>query len=161
LLRQFVGVAQPWFDEKDKNVLVAILNDAISRGRFVAELGPEPLNIPHIRTRVVLKAADIGRNSDGNLTTSCAVPHAVTSRRIPLRGRWPRMPVFLEGTGDIGITIEWVNRHGHRIDLRDFRNVLVGLSTTEEDRLALARRLKRLGIVVRYGMTESPPPAAP
>ncbi|WP_291982715.1 hypothetical protein [Luteitalea sp.] len=71
------------------------------------------------------------------------------------------MPVFLEGTGDIGITIEWVNRHGHRIDLRDFRNVLVGLSTTEEDRLALARRLKRLGIVVRYGMTESPPPAAP
>jgi len=160
-LRKFIGVAQSWFDEKDKNVLVAIVNDVLSKGRFVAALGPEPLNIPQIRTRVVVRATDIGRNTDGKLTMTSAVPHAIISKRIPVRGRWPRVPVFLESTGDIAIGVEWINRHGNHIDVRDLRNVIAALSTTEQDRFALSRRLKRLGITLHYELADTPPVSVP
>jgi hypothetical protein len=149
-LRQFVQTARDWFDEKDKNVLVAIVNQIISRGKYTAVLGPERANIPGIEQRVVVTAADLERTAEGSLTLGVEVPHLIVSKRQVHRGRWPQLPVLIESTGDISIGVQLVTKRGQPVRLGTLKEIIESLGSTRGERAYLVRRMRELGLTLQF-----------
>ena len=149
-LRQFAQTARDWFDEKDKNVLVAIVNQIISRGKYTAVLGPEPANIPGIEQRVVVTAADLKRTAEGSLTLGVEVPHLIVSKRQVHRGRWPQLPVLIESTGDISIGVQLVTKRGQPVHLGALKDIIESLGSTRGERAYLVRRMRELGLTLQF-----------
>jgi len=149
-LRQFVAIAHGWFDDKDKNTLVAILNQVVSQGRYTAVLGPEPDNLPGIHQRVVVTAADLKRTPEGAVTLRVEIPHVIVSKRHAPRGRWPRVPVLIERTGDISIGFQLVTKRGKPVKTGTLEDVFRSLASTKGERAYLVRRMKELGLMYSF-----------
>lgn len=149
-LRQFVQTARDWFDEKDKNVLVTIVNQIISRGKYTAVLGPERANIPGIEQRVVVTAADLKRTPEGSLTLGVEVPHLIVSKRQVHRGRWPQLPVLIESTGDISIGVQLVTKRGQPVRLGTLKDIIESLGSTRGEHAYLVRKMRELGLTLQF-----------
>lgn len=145
-LKTFMNTARKWFDSNDKYLLVAIINDVCSDGRFQATLGDDPNNTPAISQRIVIRIRDLTRDSRGRLSVvtpyvKCTV---VSANEVP-RGAWPRNPVIVEQSAGIRLLFQFVTRQGTPLKCTNVATLLNSLATSQGAGMAIVKRLRQLG----------------
>ncbi len=151
VLRSFAQLARVWFDQKDKYLLVGALNEIFSRGRVWATLGADADNTPGICQKVVVTAHNLERTPEGGLAllTPERPLHVMSSTEVP-RGRWPSLPVVVEHSVGISLGYQLVTRQGRPVDISSMKGILKSLSSTAGARSNLSRRLRQLGLEIRF-----------
>ncbi len=151
-IRQFIELGRLVFDSHDGSLLVAILNDVLSHGRFTATLGPEPENTPCIMRTTVVTAHDLGVQADGRLALlTREESFAVASSENVPRGQWPRVPIIVEHSAGIQLGTQFITRRGHPVDMSNFGTLLRSIATTRGERSYLRGRLRKLGFEIEFG----------
>lgn len=151
MLRGFIPEARKWFVQSDHVLVVAIVNDVMSRGRFRAILGPDPTNIPGLQQTIVVKASNLTRTADGKLGLGTPVKNftVISANDIP-RGRWPSNPVVVQNTSGFSFHLRMITRRGTPIDLTSVETIIRSLAVTVGERSYLSRRLKQLGFGIKF-----------
>ena len=150
-LGSFVHLARAWFDEKDKYLLVGAVNEIFSKGRVVATLGNDTGNTPGICQRVVVTANNLERTSGGGLALRGPEKplFVISSTNVP-RGRWPQVPVVVQHSVGISLGFQFVTKRGKPLDISSMEGVLGSLASTKGERSYLSRRLRELGLEIRF-----------
>jgi len=144
----FIIRARRWFDEKDKYLIVAALNEMFSRGRYRAVLSDDADNTPGVEHTFVVSAALLQRTSDGSLSMKTPVECCVISGTEIPRGHWPSKIVFPEHA-TMALRVRFVTKRGDPVNLTNMAAVLESLAKTPGQRRYLVGRLRRLGFEVR------------
>jgi hypothetical protein len=155
-LRSFITLGRSLFDAMDKHLIVAILNDVLSRGRVSAILGPEPENTPGILRKCVVTAHDLERTPDGRLAFRSRSQDfvVVPADELP-RGPWPLVPVVVQHSVGISIGMQLTTKRGRPIDLSNFETLLRSLGSTTRERAYLRGHLRKLGFEIQFSESRS------
>jgi len=153
-IRDFVNGVRGWFDDKDKYLIIAAINELYSDGKIRAILGSDEDNTPGVSQRITVTAANIHRTGDGGLTLDGPFDSFVVipDDEVP-RGPWPGKLVLVQHSVGIMMQFQFVTKCGNPVDLSSFEGILKSFSKTRGQRAYLVRRLRQLGfeaqIVVR------------
>jgi hypothetical protein len=151
VLRRFIQLGRSLFNEQDKHLLVALLNDVLSLGRFAATMGPEPENTPGIMQTFVVTAHNLERTPDGRLGLTTPEQGFVVAPlgKIP-SGPWPRVPVLVEHSVGISIGAQLTTKRGRPINCSSLGTLLTSLASTRGERAYLSRRMRQLGFEIDF-----------
>ncbi len=149
-LLKFVSFAKGLFDERDWHLITVAINELFSNGKYVAQIGNDPQHTPGILFRAVATAKNLTRESNGAI--SFRGPElsfmVIPADSIP-RGRWPKLPVMIQGSNNIAIMVQLMNRNGNRIDMSSLKTLINTLADTEHQKRYVVSRLRRIGIPAR------------
>jgi hypothetical protein len=150
-LSSYIQLARGWFDDKDKHLIVAALNEVLSHSRVQATIENDSDNTPGICWRVVVTAHNLERTVKGALALrGPEKPFLVIPENQVPRGTWPRIPVLVQHSVGISIGVQFVTKHGTPVDISNGEGVLRTFSSTPGERSYLSRRLRQLGLEVRF-----------
>lgn len=154
-IRDFITRTRAWFDDKDKYLLVAATNEVYSGGEIKATLSEDYGNTPGMHVKLVLTASNIYRNDSGELTIkSPPFDHAIISSSEVPRGPWPGIPVIVEKTEGMTLNFQFITETGKPININSFEDLLLNLSKTESQRMALEKRFRELGCEITFQVQE-------
>lgn len=149
-IRDFINYVKKLFDDKDKYLIVAAVNELFSRGRFQATLSKEPENTPGVLTKHIARLSYLERTENGHI--SLRIPakkiRFISSTEVP-RGPWPRELVLVEHTEGMAFQVQFLTKQGDPINLSNFETVLLSFAKTKGERGALVRHLRQLGFQVQ------------
>jgi hypothetical protein len=150
-IRQFTEAIRPLFDEKDKHLIVAAANELFSDGRILAVLSKDAENTPGVFQKVTVGVRNIAQMPDGGIgIRSPSKPfYVIPSDEVP-RGPWPKQLVLVQHSVGIALGMQFVTRRGTPVDIRSFETVVAAFGKTKSGRRRLAKRLKELGMKVRF-----------
>jgi hypothetical protein len=137
-------------DEKDVNLIICSVNEIRSNGKFKAFLTKDSDNVPGVSQEITLKHSDIKVAPDGNFTMQTAIDHIIINKSKNVINKWTKKMVFLERSGGIKLSFQFVNKHGDPININSLEEVLACLSRTESDRKALKRHLSKYGLKMSW-----------
>lgn len=149
VLGEFIDYANTIFDEKDKYLIVAALNEIFSKGRVRAILGNDEENTPGILIQSVVGIKDINRTSEGGITLTGPSHnlHVLSSTEVP-RGRWPNAPVLVQHSVGISLNFQLVKKDRNPVNISSTEALLNSFSSTPVETRRLIRRLKKIGFNV-------------
>jgi len=148
-LHEFIAFGRQLFDNKDRYLIVAAINDIFSSGRFRAVLSGDEDNTPGILIRSLVSINNIKRTDSGGITLIGPDQnfHVISSTEIP-RGPWPIVPVMIQNAGGMAIIMQFVKKDGAAINIANTENLLNCFATTAEEARRLKRHLSKLGFNV-------------
>jgi hypothetical protein len=151
-LRAFVGRVRQWFDDKDKYLIVAAVNELFSQGRIQATLKADPDNTPGVREKIVVGPGNLERDERGSIKI-CGPKQrtlVISDAEVP-RGPWPRALVLVQGCVGMGFEGQFVTKRGDAVDISSMTGVLESFAKTRGQRAALTKRLRKLGFEITWG----------
>ena len=150
-IQAFVSLLRHWFDHKDKHLIICAINELYSRGKIRAILCEDEENTPGVTWKVTVTAANLARGDDGQLSLHGPIGeiHVASDSEVP-RGRWPRKLLLVRGYHGFSIQQEFVTKRGEPVDLSNFEMTLRSLAKTGGQRSYLTRRMRQLGLEIRY-----------
>jgi hypothetical protein len=148
-IRDFEETARQWFDDLDGYLVVAAVNEFLSRREIVATLANDAANTPGIAVRLVVTAHNLTSDGKGGLSmTTPSFPIEVLSSTDIPRGPWPRAIVIVQGTERMTLGTQFVTRDGDPVNLSTMGTLLASLGKTDGQRRYLRARLRKLGFEV-------------
>lgn len=150
-LHDFTSHAKNWFDEKDKYLVIAAVNELFAGGRIQATLSRDADNTPGVTRKAIVGPANLERDVNGSLSL-CSPSQkilVISASEIP-RGPWPRKLVLVQHTVGMLIGTQFVTRNGAPIDISSIDAVLRSFAKTKSQRSTLTRRLRQLGFRIKF-----------
>lgn len=150
-IRDFVSRTRNLFDDKDKYLLVAMVNQLNSGGRIFATLSSDEQNMPGICEKVTVTVADLRRTPDGqwSLEGPKTKFRVIPGDEVP-RGQWPPMPVLVKGTESMRMGFQFLTKRGTPVDISNLEGIIRSLGQTTDERALLVRHMKKLGFEIRF-----------
>jgi len=150
-IKEFVDQVRNWFDDKDKHLTLSAVNELYSRGKIKAILGDDRENTPGIAWRITVTAANLEIDAAGQLSLRGPKGnlYVVSNSEIP-KGPWPGAPLLVQGYDGFVIQQQFVTKRGNPVNLASFEAILMSFAQTPGERAYLTRRLRELGVEVRY-----------
>jgi hypothetical protein len=150
-IQTFLVQLRSWFDEKDKHLTTCAINELYSRGRIRAILSDDEENTPGVSLKVIVTAANLRRNDQGQLSllSPSGSMYVASDSEVP-RGPWPGNLLLVQGYHGFVIQQQFVTRRGEPVDLSDFKSILKSLAKTRGQRSYLTRQLRELGFTIHY-----------
>jgi hypothetical protein len=135
-----------WFDDKDKYLIIAAINELYSDGKIRATLGSDDENTPGVSQQVRVTAANLRRTADDGLALDGPRKRFVVipDDEVP-RGPWPRKLVLVQHSVGISMEFQFLTKRGDPVDLSSAEGILRSFSKTRGQRAYLVRRLRELG----------------
>lgn len=152
-LRTFVQRVSSWFDDKDKFLVLAAINELFSKTPIEATLGNDPDNIPGVSCKRIVTPTDLELDETGQLRLSHGkgIPiRILDSLEIP-RGPWPKAIVMVQHASGLRLGLQYVTKSGVPVNLTSFETILQSFSATSGQRASLTKRLRKLGFEISYG----------
>lgn len=149
-IRDFIGKMKKTFESKDSFLITAAVNEILSRGKIKAELSNDPENTPGILVTHIITPNSL-TVSDGNLVLKSPtgeIQVVPDDKEVPLR--WSSRIIVVQHSFGMRMNFRFVGEDEKPIDISNIRMILLSLARTPEGRNRLVKRLKKLGINVKF-----------
>lgn len=144
-------------DAHDFGLVVAAYNQIMSDGSITADLTNNAANLPAIQAVHVVRIRDISLDQDGRLALHAARgPIAILPDDVETRPRKLKGPAIVRGEVAPVLSVQLVNDAGQPVDLTNFEATLRSLMPTPRDQRRMQRRMRQLGLHLRFGERAEP-----
>lgn len=150
-LRNFINRVRKYFNDKDKHLIVAAINELLSNGRIQATLSSDTDNTPGVSSKVVVGPGNLERDEHGNLALRGPQEgmFIISDLDVP-RGPWPRKLVLVQHSVGISIGCQFITKSGDPVDISSIEGVLRSMGKTAGQRRAITRKLRELGYDITW-----------